>query len=233
VDNTGACSNSSTGGTAMNPYCNLQNAIDLATAAKRVILVKGTNVPGFFAAKTIGQISIVGKDNVSVRTKSLDLATPAMDISGTTNLYVRDVSVVGATGVNSIGIRASGGTTLRLAGVKVLNNGGGGILIDGASFDLEDVLVKGNGQGIDGIASWSGVYFKSVPTSGTKNLSQISVIANQDRGLVCASTAMSLAAEGVYVADSLVTPDILNCPSSVTSCSPPAAGSCGSSLTAP
>jgi hypothetical protein len=146
VGNVGGCSSSDTGGTASQPLCTLQAALTrLTTNANKRLIVLRSSADGVSVTNAT-QVSIVGQNSASIATGAVN---PGISVSGTGNLYVRSLNVVGSS-VSTMGISAGPGTTLRLERAKVLNNGGGGILLNGAAFDFEDVLVSGNGTGIDG-----------------------------------------------------------------------------------
>jgi len=117
----------------------------------------------------------------------------------------------------------------------VLGNGGGGILLDGAAFHLDDVLVHGNGTGIDGSTTWSGLYIKSLPNAGAATrLGLVSVLDNGSPGVNCVYPvpASSSANATVYAAGNGGDTGIDILPvCGITPCAPAAAGSCGSSLT--
>jgi hypothetical protein len=117
--------------------------------------------------------------------------------------------------------------------VKVLNNGGtsggGGILLNGAAFDFEDVLVSGNGTGQDGAVSWSGIYVKALPSTGITKLNLVSIVNNGGPGMTCTIAAAG-PNTGVYASANGGGVNIANL-CGITACTPAAVGACGSSLT--
>jgi hypothetical protein len=227
---TGCAATGTTGGTSSQPLCALQTAVSLmgTNASKHLVVLRSAT--DVVSATSATQVSIVGQGGAIIQT---GVGNAGITLSGTGNLYARDLSVVGSSNSN-IGISAGAGTTLRLERVKVLGNGGGGILLGGAAFDFDDVLVSGNGTGIDGSTTWSGIYVKALPNAGSvTKLNFVSVVNNGSPGLDCtfAVPAVSGSNATVYAAGS--GPGgvniIPNC--GIIACTPALAGTCGSSLT--
>jgi hypothetical protein len=196
-------------------------------AGKRLIVLRSLANPISVTSAT--QVSIVGQGTAGI-VPTLD--SPGIALSGTGNLYVRDVKVVGGS-ATSAGISAGAGTTLRLERVKVLDSGGGGILLNGAAFDFNDVLVSGNGAVTDGSVSWSGIYVKALPNAGAATkLSLVSVVDNDNAGLICAFAVPSTSGGNASVYASGNGGGVnINATCGLTSCTPALAGTCGSSLT--
>ena len=235
VANTAGCvASGSTGGTSSSPLCGLQAAVTAMSSdtTKRLIVLRSSTDP--VAVTNATQVSVVGQSSgTSVGITSTG-SSPGITLSGSGNLYVRDLSVVGSS-LSNMGISAGTGTTLRLERVKVLNNGGstggGGILLNGAAFEFNDVLVSGNGTGQDGGLSWSGIYIKSLPSTGATKLNLVSIVNTGSPGMTCLSTAPGPntgvyatgngGGTGVNIANSC----------NITACTSATVGTCGSSLT--
>jgi len=231
VANVSGCSSSdTTGGTANQPLCTLQAAVSrLSTnTSKRLVVLRSSADAVSVTSAT--QVSIVGQNSASIATGAVNAG---ISVSGTGNLYVRDLNVVGSL-VSTTGISAGPGTSLRLERAKVLNNGGGGILLNGAAFDFEDVLVSGNGTGIDGSTTWSGIYLKALPNAGVATqLSFVSVVNNGSPGLNCVYAVPTVPGSNgtVYASGNGGTGGVNVIPTcGLTTCSPALAGTCGSSL---
>jgi hypothetical protein len=207
----------------------LQTAVDTTgtNASKRLIVLRSLANP--VAVTSATQVSIVGQGTAGI-VPTLD--SPGITLSGTGNLYVRDVKIVGGSATNA-GISAGAGTTLRLERVKVLDNGGGGILLNGAAFDLNDVLVSGNGAVTDGSVSWSGIFVKALPNAGSATkLSLVSVVDNGNAGLICAFAVPSTSGANTSVYASGNGGGVnINATCGLTACTPALVGTCGSSLT--
>jgi hypothetical protein len=233
VANVASCASSgATSGTSSQPLCALQAAITLmGTNATKHLVVLRSPADGI-SVTNVTQVSIVGQNTASI---AAGVVNAGITLSGTGNLYARDLSVIGMTGSNA-GISAGAGTTLRLERVKVLNNAGGGILLSGAAFDLNDVLVSGNGAGFDPPSTlWSGIFVKSLPNAGAATkLNFVSVVGNGVPGVNCNFAVPSVSGSNATVyASGNGGASGVNIVSTcgVTLCSPALAGVCGSSLT--
>jgi len=70
----------------------------------------------------------------------------------------------------------------------VINNPGGGILINGAAFDIKNTTVSNNGSGSLGGRAWGGVIANNPPTGGPTTLSDVTIQNNGQVGLVCSGS---------------------------------------------
>jgi len=86
-------------------------------------------------------------------------------------------------GPAATGLVVSGGRIF-LRGVSITNSAGG-ILINGAGFDIRNVQVKDNLSGTFGIATWGGILLNNPGTP--KLLKNVQVTNNQDKGVVCSA----------------------------------------------
>jgi hypothetical protein len=109
-------------------------------------------------------------------------------------VYLRNLTLQGnsssATGVG-IGVKASPDTgstvTLHMDTCAVINNKGGGILLNGAAFNIKNMTVTGNGPGqTTGGNPWGGIRVDALPSSGTTNLNLATIDTNNPAGLTCA-----------------------------------------------
>jgi hypothetical protein len=146
------------------------------------------------------QMTIVGQ---SAGTVAATLTGPASTTTetgtiklGSGDLYIRGLSITGG----SPGIWATGGI-IRLDHVTVSNNTAGGILLDGAGFDIKDTTVDNNGSNIYD-QPFGGIRIQNAPTSPTtlKSLTLSTANTNQQVGVSCASgTSSLLTASGILV----------------------------------
>jgi hypothetical protein len=216
-NSTGTCSSSAaSGGTVAKPFCGVQTAIDALTSDKRVIVVRET-AAGFSWSGGGPQVTVIGQSSASIGAFN----APGVALGGG-DLYMRDVTVSGG----SPGISAQTGATLHLVHSKV-SKCTGGILLAGAKFDINDVLVEKNSSATDteSLVSWGGVYVKAVPASGSTKLTNVSAVKNDQIGIVCAGSVTGVS---VYVSENaggdIVTPTTCG----FSSCT--AGAGCGSSL---
>ncbi len=168
-----------TAGTSAAPLCTPETALSMLSATREVVVVRG--LVGGFAwndmamgqrASIIGQAGAVFAGGVR----------PGVRLSGPGDVYLRGVTVRSS---EVVGIVAQAGATLRLDGVVVDTNRGGGILLDGARFDLRDTLVTNNGAGETGAVIWGGILVQAVPAGGPSRLERVSLIDNRQIGLTC------------------------------------------------
>lgn len=176
-----------------SPCCSLSMALAQVTPSRRVIAVRGpTPINGMRwkpAPTDALELSMVGKNGAAIAFPGLDVTAGA--------LFARDLTVRGG----DIGISAVGGS-LRLQGVRVMNNAKGGIFVDGASFDIENTFVTQNGPGeLPGGFSWGGVRVQS--PGNPSRFKKVSVIGNTGPGVSCSAAVM---ADGLFATGN--SPDI-------------------------
>lgn len=178
VQMNGACSNSGSG-TSATPFCAMDPALVTASATRDLIVVRGT-VTGASSAFSGGaqQTSIVGQSSAVIAGGS----NPAIHLASG-DLYVRAVKLT--TGA-SIGAQADSGTTLRLDHDLVTGNSGGGVLLDGAAFDIENTTVTNNGPGtFMSLTTWGGILINNPPSAGPTKLNFVTVQTNNQIGITC------------------------------------------------
>jgi hypothetical protein len=201
-----ATCNEANAGTASAPVCSAQNGVSLATSTKPLVVIRGTLTTVSTAAIAVSfPLTIVGK-NAAV----LTAAVGGNCVSITQGeVYLRNLTLQGnsssATGVG-IGISAaptSGSTvTLHMDTCEVINNKGGGILLNGAAFDVTNTSVTGNKKGRTGTTTWGGILVQSVLTSGTKDLNLVTIQGNDGGGITCAD---GIQGTGVLASDNTST----------------------------
>jgi hypothetical protein len=107
---TGCAASGTTGGTSSQPLCGLQAAVTLmgTNTSKHLVVLRSPS--DVVAVTNATQVSIVGQNTASIGT---GVSNAGITLSGTGNLYARDLSVIGNS-VSNVGISAGTGTTLRL-----------------------------------------------------------------------------------------------------------------------
>jgi hypothetical protein len=156
------------------------NGVQLALGTRTVVVVRSTSASANGAIGLSGGklVSIVGQNGGAIT----GTVAPALWISGDT--YARDLKLSSMT----TAVLASGsGATLRLNHVSVVNSPGGGILLDGAGFDIRNTIVTGNGPGISGATVWGGVLINNPPSAGPSRLQLLSVQSNNQVGIACSA----------------------------------------------
>ena len=218
-------------GTALAPVCTAQSGVGLAKSG--VVVIRGNLAAGSTTIAVTSPLTIVGRTGGTITSAGVE-ADGITITSG--EVFLRNLTIQGSTSPKTgVGINAGTGggnaVTLHMDTCAVINNPGGGILLNGAAFDFKDVLVSGNGTGQDGLVTWSGIYIKTLPSTGATKLNLVSVVNNGSPGMTCISTD-SGPNTGVYAADNGGTSGV-NIANScgISSCNPAAIGTCGSSLT--
>ena len=198
------------GGTTMIPYCSLTPVPAVIGSARNLVVVKGSVTSALAASPAFGagasQIWIVGQQSALIGgvTTGIHVTTGEM--------FVRDLTV---STTNSIGIQAESGATLHLQHVNVSSNMAGGILLDGAAFDITNSTVKNNGPGYMMGNAWGGIRIVNLPTSGPKQLQNVTVQGNNGSGLSCSAMVQGT---GVLAVDNTNTPDQITPSCGFSSC---------------
>jgi hypothetical protein len=154
-------------------------------SAKRLLVVRGSVSGTIVWTLSTPQMSIVGQSTGTL-TGAAGAAT--VYVSGG-DLYIRALTITGG----SPGIWADTGDILRLDHVSVSNNTAGGILLDGAGFDIKNTTVNGNGANISGLP-FGGILVQNAPSAATipKSITLSTITANQQIGVDCASGTAAL-----------------------------------------
>ena len=161
-------------------------------SGKRLLVVRGS-VSGtiVWTLPASPQMSIVGQ---STGTLTGTAGAATLHVSGG-DLYIRAITITGG----SPGIWADTGDILRLEHVNVSNNTAGGILLDGAGFDIKDATVNGNGANIAGSAVFGGIRIQN-SLNTPKSLALSTITGNQLVGVTCdANTALNPSPTSVLV----------------------------------
>lgn len=169
-------------GSAAMPFCGLQQGVDAAKAqGKPLVVLKGPGAVDRATWSGPGKVSVVGKAGALVRGG----AGPGFQATGG-EVYLRDLKLE----AGDPGLKVTTGGTLRVDNARVVNNPGGGVLVEGGKLVLERTLVSGNGPAP--FPAWGGIFMQS-PAPGTR-LERVSVTDNEISGISCSS---AVAASGV------------------------------------
>jgi hypothetical protein len=220
VQNTTGClssfrGQSGDGGPAI-PYCSMDPVGAALSATKTLIVVRGTvSGPSWTYQRGAGQpeTSLVGQQTAVIGS----VTSPSWSMSSGT-VYIRGVKFSPSA---TVGIKATGGLLLAQE-VTVDSCQGGGILLDGAAFDIYDTTVRNNGPGNQGGFPWGGILVNSLPTTGSTQLRLVTIQGNSGPGLTCTS---AITGDGVLASGNSTLDISPTC--NVTACSPAATGTCG------
>lgn len=157
-------------------------------SGKRLLVVRDS-VTGSITWNLSGsQMTIVGQESGTITGNG---TSPTLHATGG-DLYIRDLTLTGG----APGIMADGGSILHLDHVSASSNASGGILLDGAGFDIKNTTVKDNAAA----GGDPGIRIQNAPTSSTtpKSLSLCTVSGNAGFGISCTSGTVATAS-GVLV----------------------------------
>jgi hypothetical protein len=202
VEQTMSCAATATagGGTAGMPYCSMNPALAAVDRTHDLLLVRGF----VYSAQSpitggTSELSIIGGGNATLEGGTI----PAAHIGGG-DVYLRGLKLSGG---NSYTVQADAGSLVKLDHVEVAANSGAGILLDGASFDIENTLVSNNGFGFLGVVSWGGIFVNNPPAAGPAKLRYVTVQYNKSVGITC--SAPLTMTEGVLASANVIS-DIMD-----------------------
>ncbi|HVV49225.1 MAG TPA: hypothetical protein VHO06_06185, partial [Polyangia bacterium] len=180
-------------GTAATPLCSMQPVLTLLSVTRDLVVVRGTvsGASWTYAGQGGGTLFVVGQQSAFVAALG---AVPSFAMqSGTVS--IRAVKLSSSA---SVGVSAMGGT-LTLDHLTVDSCMGGGLLLDGAAFDIENTTVTRNGPGTFSLATWGGILVNNPPAGGPTKLNLLTIQNNMGPGVSC-STNVSAMALGVLAA---------------------------------
>jgi hypothetical protein len=185
----GTCTDGTGAGSAATPFCTARYAVTTAisTSGKDLVVMKGT-LADFSIATPAKALTVVGQ---TATITPGGAGADGIDITSGT-VYLRNITIQSATSTG-MGISAAptsgNSVTLYLSGCKVMNNAGGGILLNSAAFDIENTTVTGNGPGnFGGLTTWGGVLVNTPPTGGPTTLNLVTVQNNNQVGISCSAS---------------------------------------------
>lgn len=178
VENANGKCKASGPGTAAMPYCGLAEGMAAAkSGGKPAVVLKGPQGVDRVAYGGPGKLTVVGKSGARIAPG----AGIGLDVTSG-ELTARNLTVRGG---DQQGIVVRMSAALNLEQSQVLDNAGGGILVDGGKLVLETTKVSNNGPGSTGPVTWGGM-FLNAPASGTR-LERVSVTGNKQVGISCSS----------------------------------------------
>lgn len=230
-------------GTAGSAFCTPNEGVARLTAAQNVLAIRGATADRM--TLNTGSIApvIIGKAGASIPATAATAIQVSSDVVLIRDLLVTGGIAAGSKGVavagastkltlsnvqvnlttDGLGIQADTGAQLTMDHCSVTNNKRGGILVDGASFDIKNTTITGNGPGDDAGASWGGLRLKNLPATGKKSLGFLTVMSNNQVGVSCMA---SVDATSVLVSGSSGGVDISpSC--NFTSCGTAVTATCG------
>jgi hypothetical protein len=187
---TVTCTDGVGAGAAATPFCTARYGVNAAisTSGKALVVMKGT-LADFIVATPSKALTVVGQTGTITPG---GIGTDGIGITSGT-VYLRNLTVQGVTTAGSqtgVGISAQpspGNTvTLYITGCAIRSNLGG-ILLNGAAFDIENTTVSTNAAGTFGTTRWGGILVSSLPTTGPTILNHVTIQTNAQVGLSCSA----------------------------------------------
>lgn len=195
-------------GASTNPFCTPNEGVAHLTSLQNVLVIRGATADRMTLNTADVAPVVVGKSGASIPATAATAIQVSSDV-----VLIRDLFVTGGIAAGSKGIAASGSSTkLTLSNVQVnlttdglaiqadtgaqltmdrcsvMNNKRGGILVDGANFDIKNTTIVGNGPGDDAGAAWGGLRLKNLIPTGPRSLGFLSVTSNNQVGVSCAGS---------------------------------------------
>ena len=183
VQNTAGCTATyvnDSGGTAIAPYCSMDPVGLAANDTHTLVVIRGAVNGGTWTYQRGAghpETSFIGQQSAIVASAT----SPGFSMTSGT-AYIRDVKFSSSLAVC---ISATGGS-IDLDTVVVDTCQGGGILLDGAAFNITNTTVTNNGPGTVGTTSWGGILVNSLPIAGLPVFSLDTIENNKGPGLECA-----------------------------------------------
>ncbi len=182
VKNAGGCTMTpGAGGLASVPYCLSQDGINAVVQGRALVVMRGPDALTEWAVATAPMVAItvVGQSSATVNPG----ARVGVRVSAG-QVYIRDLKV--SSGSN-VGVVAETGAELVMNHCAVAANTKGGILIDGAAFDIENTTITNNGPSAD--LSWGGIRLQTLLATGSARLNLLTITGNNPSGVSCSPVA--------------------------------------------
>ena len=181
LQNSAGCSTANRGdGSATTPFCYADDAAAALSAAKSVVVARGTVAPlGPLAiALSTPPVLIAGKASATMRPPPGG-SPPVIAITAG-EVTLRDLTISNG---NDAGVSVSGGAILHMDRCYVLNNTANGIITTNSAFDIANTVIASNGG-----SAYSGVTLGAYTGSGVKRFWFNTVVNNGVVGVVCGAS---------------------------------------------
>jgi len=187
-------------GLSATPFCSIPAAMPSLNSNRHVIVIRGPADDKLMLATTDVLPVIVGKKNLAGADASIPAGAGTAILASSDQVLIRDLTATGGTADTSKGILASGSTKITLVNVRanlttglgiqadsgaqltmdrctVVKNSVGGLLINGAGYDIQNSVFAENG--------FSQIQFSSTPNPGTPSFRFNTVVATSGNAATC------------------------------------------------
>jgi hypothetical protein len=237
------------GGTT-DTYCTLNEGVSHLDAlmGRTTLIVRGPINGPLTINGVAGSILVVGTPTTAgVAQIGAGVGTTGISVSGA-GVIIRDLTVFSGGSAASKGIVATGSTTsLKLINVQVnlgmglgiqadtgaqltmdhctvTGNNRGGVMLDGAHFDITNTTISNNGPGTDGMGNvWGGIRVINPPSTDPIRFHLLTVQNNNPVGVSCAG---NVTADGV-LASGNSSVDVTDATCGFSSCGSAVTATCG------
>jgi hypothetical protein len=184
VENMAGCASTAgaAAGSAAMPFCSLQPAVVALTGTRRLIVIRGTVQASNYVIQGnpgASEITLIGQGSATIGGG----AYSGVIVDGA-DVFARDIAFNVSL---SPGIIARNGALLHLTHVVVDNNPGGGVLVDGAGFVIQNSTITRNGPATTGPTTWGGILVQNLPAAAPSQLDSVTVQNNNQVGISCSA----------------------------------------------
>jgi hypothetical protein len=169
-NDVGVCSDPGPG-TSGQPFCSPQPAIAALTASRSVLLLDGPAPMDRAAFNGLAFPAVVVGKNAAVINPG---SGKGLFLTAGSVVRVRGLTISGGPG--SLGVQADTGAVLHMDRCLIQNNSVGGILINGAGYDIQNTIIANNAYGIK---------FSAAANSGSPRFAFNTVVMNAGNAATC------------------------------------------------
>jgi hypothetical protein len=174
------------------PFCTIQPAVIALSSDRHLIVIRGTvQATNFVIQPGAGasQISFIGQQGGAIAGGAFS----ALSVDGAA-VFARDLTLKLCS---APAVVAKNAGVLTLQHVVVDNNPGGGVLVDGAGFEIRNSTITRNGPATTGPTTWGGVLVQNLPPT-PRLLDLVTVQNNNQVGIACST---DIQGNGVLASD--------------------------------
>ena len=162
------------------PFCSVRPALVALSSDRRLIIIRGTVQATNYVVQPVAgsaQITFVGQQSGAIAGGAFS----ALAIDGAA-VFARDLTFKLSSAPAVIAKNAG---VLSLQHVIVDNNPGGGVLVDGAGFEIRNTSITRNGPATTGPTTWGGMLVQNLSALTLRAIDLVTIQNNGGPGLSC------------------------------------------------